>query len=340
VRDTGPGISKSDQAALFEQFERGAAEREGRESGAGLGLAMARRLVAAMGGEIGVESRLGHGAEFWFELPLPVSARAHDAPLRGERFAIAAPQDVLRSALADQIRALGGEALEIDSPHCLRAAAGRELLLDSAWADQAGASGAARAWILVGAAEKKPLIAALPDGVEGWLVKPVRRESLIERVSQPLAETAEIARPAEMPLQPADQGRLSGLRVLLAEDDPVNALIARKLLADMGAEVEWADSGAAAYKALEEARRSGRLPDAALVDQRMPEMDGPDLARKARAAGFGLPLIALTANDTETDRRLCHEAGMNAFLSKPVDREQLAVTLEQLCGKQNRASLA
>ena len=339
VSDTGPGISEADQAKLFEHFERGAAERDGAESGAGLGLAMVRRLVEAMDSSMGVESRPGAGARFWVVLELPVLDTLDETPLAGQRFAVASPDATLRATLAAQLGALGGDVVEIARVDQLEAATGRELLLDAVWAGRARRIQCRKIWCLLTPAEKDAVIADLPAGIEGWFVKPVRAASLVEHL-------APNARPLDRPegpvdteaahdtVPPLDRPDVSGLTVLVAEDDPVNALIARKCLADLGITVRHEADGDAALAALQ----AGRF-DAALLDQRMPGLDGPHLARAVREAGLDLPLIALTANTTEADRALCLEAGMDEFLAKPLDPDRLALILALLCTDQNRASV-
>ncbi|WP_300527640.1 response regulator [Maricaulis sp.] len=331
VCDTGPGISEADQASLFEHFERGAAERDGKEAGAGLGLAMVRRLVEAMTSSMGVESRLGEGARFWVLFDLPVESSWSEQPLAGREMAVAAPNPVLRRALADQISALGGDVVAIDNPDRIAAASGRELLLDSAWADLAATASPAHCWVLLEPREKDAFLENRPQGVDGWLVKPVRRSTLIAQVCGHPQAQGESDESATGPDEPP---RLDGLTVLVAEDDPVNALIARRTLEKLGAVVRAADTGVAALKAFED----GPV-DAALLDQRMPGMDGPDLARMLRLQGCEVPLIALTANSSEEDRQICLEAGMDDFLTKPVEPLILATTLNRLCGQKKRSSL-
>lgn len=335
VSDTGPGISQLDQQSLFEHFERGAAERDGTEGGAGLGLAMVRRLVEAMGSSMGVESRLGEGAKFWVILDLPVLASGTGTPMTGRELAIASPDATVRQTLADQLRALGGDVVAIDRIENLAAASGRELLIDSAWSASAAGTGARHVWQLVTPAAKDDVIEDLPAGVDGWLVKPVRLTSLVEQIVGG-APPRQRAAQRKTALQAVPRARvLDGLQILVAEDDPVNALIARRTLERLGAHVTMADSGPTALRALEE----GRF-DAALLDQRMPGMDGLEVARMARLSGHDLPLIALTANCSEDDRKNCLEAGMNDFLSKPVDPDLLADTLARLCGAGKQASMA
>lgn len=333
VSDSGPGISELDQQSLFEHFERGAAERDGAEGGAGLGLAMVRRLVEAMDSSMGVESRLGEGAKFWVIFELPVVASGIGTPMAGRELAVAGPDAILRQALSDQLRELGGDVVVIDRAENLAAASGRELLVDGAWSTHAAGAGARHVWQLVTPAGKDDVIEDLPDGVDGWLVKPVRLSSLIGQI----AGTAPLHQPVARPqIEPELETRLlDGLQILVAEDDPVNALIARRTLERLGAHVTAVDSGRAALRALE----TGHF-DAALLDQRMPGMDGAELARMARLSGHDLPLVALTANCSEDDRKTCLESGMNDFLSKPVDPDLLAQTLARLCDIGKQASMA
>ena len=333
VSDTGPGISEHDQQSLFEQFERGAAERDGAEGGAGLGLAMVRRLVEAMDSSMGVESRLGDGAKFWVIFDLPVFAGGPGESLAGRELAIASPNPVLRQTLADQLRELGADVVAIDQVENLVAASGRELLLDAGWASQVSQAHARHVWQLVTPAGKDDVIEDRPAGVNGWLVKPVRLTSLVEQITGSAPARPPASRPkAEAGAEPL---ALDGLRILVAEDDPVNALIARRTLERLGAHVTQVDSGRAALRALEDG-----CFDAALLDQRMPGMNGPDVARMARMSGHDLPLVALTANSSEDDRTNCLEAGMNDFLSKPVDPDLLARTLARLCSAGKQASMA
>lgn len=329
VRDTGPGISETDQATLFQQFERGAAEREGREEGAGLGLAMVKRLAEAMQGEVGLESRLGDGAVFWVSLPLAVrTGPSASRPLSGTTLSVACPNPVLRSALADQARAMGATTREIARPERLSDAADSVLLIADGWADRVGEARARRAIVLVDAARKEAVRSAPPPGIQGWLVTPVRRASLARFAAGAL----EASRDGKT--HSHDSWPLSGLRILVAEDDPVNALIAEKTLQRLGAHPERAANGRDALDRL----RLGGL-DGALIDVRMPEIDGPGVARAARAEGLTIPLVALTANATEADRQTCLASGMDAFLAKPVDPDALVETLTRLCKGQKRLRL-
>jgi signal transduction histidine kinase/CheY-like chemotaxis protein len=327
VRDTGPGIAASDQSKIFDHFERGSGEAQLAESGAGLGLSMVKRLVEAMNGEIGLQSTPGEGASFWAALPLPIRKGARsDRPLAGQSVVIASPSSVIRNALSAQILALGGEARTLANPDRVQAAHGMTLLLDAKWADRAKGSGAKRTLILTEAADKDRIRDNPPEGADGWLVLPVRRQSLERFIASTLP-----GRAGESNRLEGEGWPLAGLRILVAEDDPVNGLIAERTLLRLGAQSERALNG---REALERLRMGGL--DVALLDLRMPEMDGPAVAKALRAEGNTMPLVALTANTSESDRRACLEAGMNAFLTKPVDPETLTGTLLSLSKAQNR----
>lgn len=341
VRDTGPGICPSDQARLFEQFERGAAERDKSAPGAGLGLAMVKRLAEAMEGEVGVHSQPGEGALFWVSFSPEVLQRAPARrPLAGRRLLIATPCPIEAEALSLHAETLGAwaETCSAQAQLIHRAGSARPdiIILDDSWSEDAealaGLSTQTRVLALARPRTKARYAGKeRPAGVHGWLVAPVRASSLARFA---LGRSSGEEKRADKAAGPA----LAGYRILLAEDDPVNALIARTLLTRLGACVALASTG---REAVLEASQGGF--DAILMDLRMPELDGRDAAAEIRAlpgAPGAVPLIALTANATAADKDECLAAGMDAFLTKPVDPEQLASVLTGLCGGQNRARLA
>ncbi len=341
VRDSGPGISTEDQKRLFEHFERGAAERKA-APGAGLGLAMVKRLAEAMDGEVGVQSEPGGGALFWVSAPMPARSPAPtEKPLGGRTILIVTPDALQRAGLARLSRALGAEPLTAATADAALAQAGAAappltVVLDASWIGEAGAMRAAaphaRILALAEPRTKDQFSAeARPDSVDGWLVAPVRPGSL---AAWAVGEARDDG--AEDPARPTQHEPLRGLAVLLAEDDPVNAMIARTVLSKLGADVTHVESGRAA---VEHASRG--MFDAALLDLRMPELSGLDAAAEIRTTPSvaALPLIALTANATEADRTACLAAGMDAFMTKPLDPNDLAERLTALCAPQNRANV-
>ncbi|WP_421861336.1 response regulator [Oceanicaulis sp.] len=341
-KDTGPGIAKIEQSNLFKHFERGAAEHNA-TPGAGLGLAMVKRLTEAMDGDVGVSSEPGQGAVFWTRFPAPaLSPPPVERPLEDRTIIIASASEIRREALSLMAQALGGATLETASVHAIadlvsQAQGAATLILDADWADQAPA-------LKAQAPELRILVLAEPRtkdrftqkdgplGIDGWLVSPVRLSSLAA-----YAQGLEIE--PEEPSAPRLPDRaLEGLHILVAEDDPVNAMIARTVLTRLGADVAVVDTGRAALEAV-----AGGQFDAALLDMRMPEMGGLDAAaaiRSLKSPVAALPLIALTANATEDDREACLTAGMDAFLTKPLQPQALIEILTGLCAPQNRASFA
>lgn len=339
-KDTGPGISKTDQSTLFKHFERGAAEHNA-TPGAGLGLAMVKRLAEAMEGEVGVSSEPGQGATFWTRFPaLALAPPPEERPLSGRTIIIASDSAIRREALRLKAEALGGVALETETLYGIEtlledAQGPATLILDADWAAQAPAlkEAAPQLRILVLAEPRTKDRFTRKDGqpgIDGWLVSPVRLSSLAA-YAQGLELEDEVASAPVVP-----ERALDGLTVLVAEDDAVNAMIARTVLTRLGAGVEVVDTGRAALEAV-----SGGRFDAALLDMRMPEMSGLEAAaaiRSLRSHVAALPLIALTANATEDDREACLTAGMDAFLTKPLQPQALIETLTGLCAPQNRAS--
>jgi CheY-like chemotaxis protein len=169
-------------------------------------------------------------------------------------------------------------------------------------------------------------------GYAGYLIKPLRRASLAARVLAALGQDGAPPPPfadanADAHHERADDERASdqparGLRVLLTEDNPINALLARALLTREGCAVDRASTGEEALAALE------RAPyDVVLMDMRMPGMDGLAATRALRRRGDRTPVIALTANGFEDDRRACFDAGMDDFLTKPLDPKALQAAL-------------
>ncbi len=341
VRDSGPGISPQDQKRLFQHFERGAAERKS-APGAGLGLVMVKRLAEAMGGSVGIQSEPGCGSQFWVDIPIKALKPAPSTrPLSGRTLLIATPDPLQREGIRVQAEALGATTLEAISPDDaedqLRSTTAEvTVVLDEDWADHAPKLKACRAGArLLALAEPrtKDLFSGSnrPASVDGWLVAPVRSSSLAAwAIGEGTAED-DVGGPANESIQPLD-----GVQLILAEDDPVNAMIAKTVLKKLGAAVEHVESGRAAV----ELAATGRF-DAALLDLRMPEMGGLEAASAIRTlpSAAALPLIALTANATEADRNACLAAGMDAFMTKPLDPALLADRLTALCAPQNRANV-
>ena len=320
VRDTGPGVPEAERARIFEEYARapGAAARM---EGAGLGLAIVRRLAAAHGGSVGLNAPADGGSEFWFEADFQRAPAARPAPdLAGSLILVASPSRIVREAAVRQIEASGGRAVTVTSAP--RSAAGYDaVLLDRAFAEIAPLKAAegAPCLVLLAPDERSEIPALRPTGFAGYLIKPLRRASVAQRVLALSAPVEPVAPPEDERVSPATA---VGLRVLLAEDNPINAILARALLEREGCNVECASNG---HEAVTAARAGSH--DLVLMDVRMPGMDGIQAARALRAEGFNGSIVALTADAFEEDRRACLAAGMDDFLTKPLEMGALRAIL-------------
>ena len=196
----------------------------------------------------------------------------------------------------------------------------------------------ARAIVLLKPSERDLIARYRSAGFHGYLIKPLRRASLAERVLA-ASGAQQTMQPGPPPPPPEDDRvaltRFSGIRVLLVEDNPVGALLASTLLKREGCAVETAASGHEALDALKRARY-----DLVFMDMRMPGMDGPSAARAIRARGDETPIVALTANAFAEDRRACLEAGMDDHLVKPLELDALRASLARWTNRAERAKVA
>lgn len=330
ICDSGIGVPIAMHEEIFREFVQADSTHGRRFGGSGLGLTISRRLVEAMGGEIGVESREGGGSTFWFAIPAPVLREGDSAQARslsGLTIAVASRNSMLRDTLFSQIRAAGGVAVALVDAGSMRLDA---LLVD------AGAGGAidlaaspsahVRSIVLLAPAARGEITSLREAGFATYLVKPVRQFSLAERIrglsaAEPEAPAKGSA--ASHPARPAAAAGGRRLRILLAEDNPVNILLTRELLRRRGHSVTEVMSGEGAITAME--RESF---DLLITDVHMPGLDGIEAARRIRAseARSGrepIPIVALTADVLDAGREACHEAGMNGFLAKPIAPAEL-----------------
>ena len=334
VDDTGPGVSQAQSERIFEAFAQ-ADPSHAHMGGAGLGLAIARRLALAMDGAVGVEDREEAGARFWFEAgfrpsaPTPATGPTAAATLTGRRIGVVSPNPIVRDAAAQQIAACGGGAVPAADLDDL---IGRTQFGDVVLVDHALATGSRllrrppeRRAIILLAPEERALIGRYRrSGFAGYLIKPLRRASLAERVL--------VAAGAEQGPAAAEDERIAtaaapGKRVLLVEDNPINALLARALLTREGCAIDHAVSGEEAIAAV----KVGAY-DLILMDMRMPGITGVEAARTLRGLGIETPIVALTANAFEDDRHACLTAGMNDFLVKPMSPDALRAMLTRWTG--------
>jgi CheY-like chemotaxis protein len=344
VIDTGIGIAEGVRSKLFLPFSQADPSTTRKYGGTGLGLAICRRLVDAMGGEIGVESALGHGSDFWFTVPLRRQARRNAAPLtllQGVHVLVADPNQTARDTMSARLNSWGvraetaadGEAaLEL-----LRAALANEDAFDLILADETlhNAEGAplpdaidvdrSLAGLRVVSLTRDALGTrnATSDRVAASLNKPVRLAQLREVLVAP-AHPRLTPPPKPTPL--ANRAESRG-HVLVVEDNATNQLVAVGILRFLGYRSDVAANG---YEALEAMERT--VYDAVLMDCQMPEMDGyttTEIIRKNERSSRHTPVIAMTAGATEVDRERCLAAGMDDYLAKPVKTEHIDAVLRK-----------
>ncbi len=334
VADTGPGVPEAQRERIFEAFAQASAEHAARSDSAGLGLAIVRRLAAAHQGRAGLDSPLEGGARFWFEAEFPIAGSSAQPAetareLAGQTVCVVSPNAVLRRAASEMIEAAGGRALAFAyaAEAQAKAPAGSIALIDHALVRVTPGRRprlrplVGRPSVILLAPEERGRIARYrAAGFAGYLIKPLRDVSLVSRVLAALGEGVSIAAPDER----AAVAETFSARVLLVEDNPINALLARSLLEREGCTVERAATGAEALAAAAVSR-----PDLILMDLRLPDMDGRAATGALRAAGCDAPIVALTADAFEEDRRSCLAAGMDDFASKPLQAAVLRAMLRR-----------
>ena len=356
VTDTGEGISKKVQAKLFQPFTQSDASTTRRFGGTGLGLSISKRLVEMMDGQIGIESEDGKGATFWFDITLNkqkmFSTAYHNelksvldhSELNHRQILIVDDNAVNREVLVYQTQswgmqvqeaANGMEAIAVLDKHPIEL-----IILDLQMPDIDGLETAYH--IVAGKNQDAvpPIIMMLSSGlkvneetmqelgIKAFLTKPYRQDDLLDTIYKTLklnkdetSANSDIHIPIRPETEILPQSPERSKRILLVEDNQVNQLVAQAQLKKIGYQADVVANGIEALRALE------ILPyDLVLMDCQMPEMDGYEATRAIRARNWkvsNIPIIALTAHAIEGEREKCLQAGMNDYISKPVEKEAL-----------------
>jgi two-component system, sensor histidine kinase and response regulator len=357
IRDTGIGIPPDRVSRLFSPFTQVDSSTTRRYGGTGLGLSIAQRLVRLMGGDTGVQSVEGAGSLFWFTVrfgsvvPALHASPAAPAPGQDRRVLVVDDNATSRHVLRAQLSAAGVESLAAGSADealaLMRQAAGAgrpydAVLLDQLMPDCDGvqlgrlivrepALQSSRLVLMTASNMRGDRQSFADVGFSGYLLKPVTQRDLTLCLAQILDRDAAPWHMKSVPtlslpaLQIEPPG--SGARILLAEDNIVNQKVAKHLLEKMGHRVDVVMDGNAAVLAW-----AGKPYDLILMDCQMPVMDGYEATREIRRREDGtrrIPIVALTANAMKGDEDACYAAGMDGFVSKPIDRSKLKACLEK-----------
>jgi PAS domain S-box-containing protein len=352
VTDTGVGIAPEDQARMFDPFSQADSSTTRRFGGTGLGLAIAKQLIELMHGQLGCDSQVDHGSTFWFEIVLePQQSGPNDRPtlvpkLEALRALIVDDNATNRLILREQLsswgmhpdEANGGrEALDVMRKAAARGEAYDLAILDLNMPDMDGLElartigadriiGGARRFLLSSSGRVAPEDSE-GAGLSGTLTKPVRQSDLFNCLLHGL-RPAGSDEPESQPATVAPQRLSSRGNVLLVEDNTMNQLVATRVMAKLGLNVEVAENGLLALSALE-----GHTFDAVLMDCQMPEMDGYEATREIRRrevqTGAHIPIIAMTAAAMDGDREACLAAGMDDYITKPIRVEEIDEALDR-----------
>jgi CheY-like chemotaxis protein len=360
VRDTGIGIAPDAQQRIFREFEQaddGIARSYG---GTGLGLSISERIVKRMGGRITLQSKPGAGSTFEVSLPLAASdsQKTSAAPdLAGQSIMLVSPQSIEASLIARRLQRWGGQTCMVSDITVAQALlperAWEAILIDHALGTaeietlgEAARPHAAQRIVMFTPSTRQELQPSLASPLTGYLVKPLRAASLAARLTAtPQVVAPDIA--GELPLEEGEAATraapASGLSILVAEDNEINALLMRSLLSRLGHHAVLATNGEDALESWQAARSAGAPYDLVLMDIQMPQLDGIETTRRIRGLEAGqpgrqTPILALTANTLVEDRYACFEAGMDGFLIKPLDREKLAEALAGLAASRHIAA--
>ena len=356
VRDTGIGISAEQQTKLFQAFSQADTSTTRKYGGTGLGLAISARLVEMMGGTIWLESEAGQGSTFHFSARFgPARGRtasprpAEPAFVHGLGVLVVDDNATNRRILQEMLTSWGmkptvveggRQALTILERAQKDGSPFRLVLLDAMMPEMDGFTLAglirrdtdlldSTLMMLSSANHREDAAKCRELGVASYLTKPIKQSALLDAIMVTLGPSASLDDNHEARSEPrvVSPGRRRALRVLLAEDNAVNQRLAVSLLEKRGHRVVVAGNGREAFEAF-----AGSRFDAVLMDVQMPEMDGFEATAAIRAreeeSGGHTPIIAMTAHALKGDRERCLEAGMDAYITKPLRPRDLFQILE------------
>lgn len=350
VRDTGIGMSKEQQAKLFQPFTQADGSMTRKYGGTGLGLVISRQLVERMGGEITIESAPGVGTTFSFTVLLgfqpETRARRHACPVspRGLKVLVVDDSPIAQDILKAMLTSMSFEVTTVGSGKAaLKELKDRESFYDLVLLDwrMPGMDGFETARqiktslnlpkipkiILITAYGREELMhQAEKLGLDGFLIKPIGESVLFNTIMETYGREGLTGVPPLQETTPEPTVMIAGARVLVVEDNEINQQVAQEILEGFGLRVEIAANG---KKAVDIVAKEGDRFEAVLMDLQMPEMDGHEATSFIRTTlkNSTLPIIAMTAHALESERENCLNAGMNDYVSKPVDPDRLLAVL-------------
>ncbi|MES2973672.1 MAG: ATP-binding protein [Pseudomonadota bacterium] len=352
VSDTGIGLTEEQCKLLFQSFQQADASTTRRFGGTGLGLAICRHLAQLMGGDVGVQSEPGKGSTFWLTVPLKRSARTPrqlltGERLRGRRILVVDDSDHARAVVVSMLAGMrfapeqaasGADALLAVQEADMQGRPFDALVLDWQMPEMDGIEVARQLAalplrhvpkvLLVTAFNREEVISgAKAAGVRDVLVKPLNPSLLFDALLNLLGESELSPGAGQVDAGPPPEDALAGMRVLLVEDNEANQEVVAGLLELHHATVDVVGNGEIALRMLADAPQHHW--DAVLLDMQMPVMDGLTAAGEIRKIGRHrhLPIIAMTANALKGDRERCLAAGMNDYVAKPIEEDELFATL-------------
>lgn len=350
VADTGVGIPQEQQSRLFSPFTQADSSTSRRYGGTGLGLAISRRLARAMGGELEFESTAGVGTKFFFTLAL--ESTGEELPtlempeeLLDIKVLVVEDSETNREVLDSVFASFKMSCVTVDSAEkavdqiILSESPGNQpfglVVIDwmlpgmngldlARWMRARQPTRETRILIISAYAGKEEEATCVESGVNAFLPKPVTASALFDTIQ----ETFGIANQTKRHISDGGENlqEFAGVHLLLAEDNEANQMVATSLLGRLGIVLDIAGNGREALRMVEE-----KPYHAILMDMQMPEMDGLEATRLIRAKKEfrEIPIIAMTANAMRSDMEACMQAGMNDFVSKPIDRSNLLRALKR-----------
>jgi signal transduction histidine kinase/CheY-like chemotaxis protein len=348
ISDTGIGMSPGEMDHIFDEYAQANSKTTRLFGGTGLGLSISRKLVEGMGGTIEVSSKAGRGSRFLITLPCEDAQEppVQKKPLHSRTYELAAPPGPIRQHLEAVLIELGASVKILSSSQEVQKAladngndTAATLICDSSfalelrkWAQQRKRFGGSKqVWVMMQAEQRRALREFLVQPYSGYLLKPFRKTTIARQLAARddhmiSAAVKELRQFVKSP-RPEKQ-----LNVILAEDNPVNALLAKTLLEKAGHTVCHVTSGLQFLSLLEGRKKF----DLAIMDVEMPELDGLETTRRIRlreqksGSGSRLPILALTANARRENYLECMAAGMDGHLSKPFDRQDMEEAIAKI----------